>query len=253
MTRFGDKTALVTGGGSGIGFGTAKRLVEDGGYVFITGRNQDRLDAATAALGPRVSAIQADVTSRTDMLAVAAQIKDRRGQIDLVFANAGAAWYDTIDNLTEEDIDKGLALDIKGAVFTVQAALPHMPPGGSILLNTSITQDMGLATFGVYAAAKAGLRSLTRTWMNELRTRGIRVNSVSPGVIETEAFTKDMGAEGAADYVRRVVEEIPVGRVGRPEDIGNAVLFLASDEASYINGTELTVDGGQTQIYAGHN
>ncbi|MEV7761991.1 SDR family oxidoreductase [Curtobacterium flaccumfaciens] len=251
--RFEDKTALVTGGGSGIGFGTAKRLVEEGGFVFITGRNQERLDDAASRLGDRVVAIAADVTSRADMLTVTTQIAQRRGTLDLVFANAGAAWYDTIDDVTEEDIEKGLDLDIKGAVFTVQATLPLLRPGGSIVLNTSITQHMGLPTFGIYAAAKAGLRSLTRTWMNELRGRGIRVNAVSPGVVETEAFAKDMGVDGAAAYVERVVEEIPVGRVGRPEDIANAVLFLASEEAGYVNGTELTVDGGQTQIYAGHN
>jgi NAD(P)-dependent dehydrogenase (short-subunit alcohol dehydrogenase family) len=187
------------------------------------------------------------------MEAVVATIDRKHGQLDIVFANAGAAWYSTVEKLTAEEFGKGFGLDGKGTLFTVQAALPLLRDGASIIVNTSITQNMGLPTFGVYAASKAALRSFVRTWMNELRDRRIRVNAVSPGVIRTEAYEKDMGVEGAAAYVERVVEEIPVGRIGRPEDIGNAVVFLASDAASYINGTELTIDGGQTQIYAGHN
>jgi NAD(P)-dependent dehydrogenase (short-subunit alcohol dehydrogenase family) len=159
-----------------------------------------------------------------------------------------------VENLTaEEEFDKGFGLDGKGTLFTVQAVLPLLREGASIIVNTSITQDMGLPTFGVYAASKAALRSFVRTWMNELRDRRIRVNAVSPGVIHTESYEKDMGVEGAAGYVKRVVEEIPGGRVGQPEDIGNAVVFLASDAAAFINGAQLTVDGGQTQVYAGHN
>ena len=253
MSRLAGKTALITGGNSGIGFGTARRMVEEGAFVYITGRNQERLDEAISRLGSNARAHRADVTDRAVMGAVVEAIQAERGTLDIVFANAGAAWYNTIDKLTEEQIDNGLALDLKGTIFTVQAALPLIPPGGVIIVNTSITQDMGLPTFGVYAAAKAGLRSLVRTWTDELRDRRIRVNAISPGTTHTEVFEKDMGAEAAAAYLKRVVEEIPSGRVGLPEDIGNAVVYLASDEASFVNGAELTVDGGQVQIYAGHN
>lgn len=253
MKRLEGKTALVTGGNSGIGFGTAKRMVAEGAFVYITGRDQDKLDRSLSELGDQARAFRADATKLTEMQSVVEAIRGERGSLDIVFANAGAAWYDTIENLSEENLDRGLALDIKGTIFTVQAALPLLSDGGSIIVNTSITKDMGLPTFGVYAAAKAGLRSFVRTWMNELRGRRIRVNAVSPGVIHTESYEKDMGVEGAAAYVERVVGEIPAGRVGVPEDIGNAVVFLASDEASFVNGIELTVDGGQTQIYAGHN
>jgi len=254
MTRLANKTALITGGTSGIGFGTAKRMIEEGAFVYVTGRNQERLDSAVSRLGSNARGIQADATDRQSMLDVAATIKTERSTLDIVFANAGAAFYNPIDKLTEEQIDAGLAVDIKGTIFTVQAALPLLPDGtGVIIVNTSITQDMGLPTFGVYAAAKAGLRSLVRTWMNELRDRRIRVNAVSPGTTQTEVFEKDMGKEEGEAYLKRVVEEIPSGRVGQPEDIGNAVVFLASAEASFINGAELTVDGGQVQVYAGHN
>jgi NAD(P)-dependent dehydrogenase (short-subunit alcohol dehydrogenase family) len=253
MKQLSGKVALITGGNSGIGFGTAKRMVEEGAFVYITGRDQQKLDDAAAELAGNVCALRADVTARTEMEAVADRIRADHGHVDIVFANAGAAWYNTIEKLTDDQISHGLDLDLKGTIHTVQAALPLMPDGSSIIVNTSITKDMGLPTFGVYAATKAGLRSFVRTWMNELRERHIRVNAVSPGVIHTESYEKDMGVDGAAEYVKRVVEEIPAGRVGVPEDIGNAVVFLASDAASFINGTELTVDGGQTQIYAGHN
>ena len=253
MSRLEGKTALITGGNSGIGFGTAKRMVAEGAFVFITGRNQERLDSCVAELGTNARAIRADATSLADMQAVAQAIKSERGTLDIVFANAGAAWYDTIEDLSEENIDHGLALDIKGTIFTVQSSLPLMPDESVIIVNTSITQDMGLPTFGIYAAAKAGLRSLVRTWMMELRDRRIRVNAVSPGTTHTEVFDKDMAPGEGAKYLARVVEEIPAGRVGLPVDIGNAVVYLASEEASFVNGTELTVDGGQTQAYAGHN
>ena len=253
MTRLTGKTALITGGNSGIGYGTAQRMVAEGAFVYITGRDQAKLDTAVAELGDHARALRADATDRSAMSEVVETIRAERGSLDILFANAGAAWYDSITDLTEENLDKGLALDIKGTIFTVQAVLPILTDGGSIIVNTSITKDMGLPTFGVYAAAKAGLRSFVRTWTNELRDRRIRVNAVSPGVIQTEAYEKDMGVEGAAAYVKRVIEEIPAGRVGVPADIGNAVVFLASDDASFINGIELTVDGGQTQVYAGHN
>lgn len=253
MARLNNKTALITGGTSGIGFGTAQRLIEEGAFVYITGRSQERVDAAAARLGDNAHGLVADSTDRAQLDAVADVIRSERGALDIVFANAGAAWYNTLPELTEDDITRGLDLDVKGTIFTAQATLPILRDGGTIIVNTSITKNMGLPTFGVYAAAKAALRSLVRTWTNELRDRHIRVNAISPGVIETEAYEKDMGTEGAAAYIARIVEEIPAGRVGQPADIGAAVAFLASDEASFVSGIELTVDGGQTQIYAGHN
>lgn len=249
MTRLDGKTAFVTGGNSGIGRGTVRRLVQEGAFVFATGRNQEKLDSVAAEFGDRVEVIRADSTSRQELSAVMDRVRERHGTLDIVFANAGAAWYGTIDNLSPQDVDRGLELDVKGTISTVQAALPLIPNGGSIIVNTSITQDMGLPTYGVYAAAKAGLRSLVRTWVSELRDRNIRVNAISPGTVYTEAYEKDMGVEGAASFVERVVSEIPVGRIGQPEDIGNAVVFLASADASFVNGIELVVDGGQTQVY----
>jgi NAD(P)-dependent dehydrogenase (short-subunit alcohol dehydrogenase family) len=253
MQRLKGKTALVTGGNSGIGFGTARRLVAEGAFVYITGRNQERLDSSVAQLGDQARALRADNTKPSEMRGAIDRIRAERGSLDIVFANAGAVYYNTIQEMSEENLDLGLAVDLKGTIFTVHAALALLSDGGSVIVNTSIPKDMGLPRFGVYAAAKAGLRSLVRTWTNELRGRRIRVNAVSPGVTQTEMFEQIMGVKGAAEYVARVIEEIPSGRVGNPEDIGNAVVFLASEEASFINGIELTVDGGQTQVYAGHN
>ncbi|WP_295103757.1 SDR family NAD(P)-dependent oxidoreductase [uncultured Microbacterium sp.] len=219
---------------------------------YLRLRKSDQLEPdSVAELGANARALRADATKLTDMTAVIDEIRAERGRLDVVFANAGAVWQDTIDALSEENLDKGLEVDLKGTIFTVQASLGLLTSGGAILVNTSITQDMGVPGIGVYAAAKAGLRSLVRTWSNELRDKNIRVNAISPGNIQTDILEKMMGTEGAADYIRRVAAQIPSGRIGQPEDIGNAVVFLASDEATFVNGTELTVDGGQTQIYAG--
>ncbi|CAH0257127.1 Cyclopentanol dehydrogenase [Microbacterium sp. Bi98] len=219
---------------------------------YLRLRKSDQLEPdSVAELGANARALRADATKLTDMTAVIDEIRAECGRLDVVFANAGAVWQDTIDALSEENLDKGLEVDLKGTIFTVQASLGLLTSGGAILVNTSITQDMGVPGIGVYAAAKAGLRSLVRTWSNELRDKNIRVNAISPGNIQTDILEKMMGTEGAADYIRRVAAQIPSGRIGQPEDIGNAVVFLASDEATFVNGTELTVDGGQTQIYAG--
>jgi NAD(P)-dependent dehydrogenase (short-subunit alcohol dehydrogenase family) len=249
------KVALVTGGNSGIGLGTARRLVEEGAFVYITGRRQDALDRAAATLGENARAIQADVTRKPDMQRVADTIRDEKGRIDIVFANAGGGGFIALEDITEDDFDRNFAVDVKGVLFTVQAALPLMSKGGSIVLNTSITSFMGLPRFSVYAAAKAAVKSFTRTWANELRDRGIRVNAIAPGVVPTEGYGKDMAwsDEQVQRYIERVSAEIPVGRVGTVKDIGNAVVFLASDAGSFIDGIELTVDGGMTQVYQGKN
>lgn len=249
------KVALVTGGNSGIGFGAAKCLVEAGAFVYITGRKKPQLDKALAQLGENASAIQADVTNKAAMEQVAATIKAEKGTLDIVFANAGGGNPIPLKEVTEAYFDKTFNVNVKGVVFTVQSVLPILNDGSSIILNTSITADMGLAGFGIYAAAKAAVRSLARSWTTDLKDRKIRVNAVSPGVVPTEGYRTEQGMteQQVANYVDRVSTEIPAGRVGTVEDIGNAVVFLASDESSFITGIELTVDGGQTMVYAGKN
>ncbi|MGA6119143.1 SDR family oxidoreductase [Sphingobacterium anhuiense] len=249
------KVALVTGGNSGIGFGAAKSLVEAGAFVYITGRRMTQLEAALATLGDNASAIQADVTSKEAMEHVAQVIKTERGTLDIVFANAGGGNPIPLEEVTEEYFDKTFNVNVKGVLFTVQAMLPILKKGSSIILNASITADMGLQGFGIYAATKAAVRSLARSWTTDLKDRKIRVNAVSPGVVPTEGYRTEQGMteQQVQDYVDHVSTEIPVGRVGTGQDIGNAVVFLASDDSSFITGIELTVDGGQTMVYAGKN
>ena len=247
------KVALVTGGNSGIGFGAAKSLVEAGAFVYITGRKQEQLDSALLKLGNNARAIRADVTSKQAMEDVAATIKAEKGALDVIFANAGGGNPIPLEEVTEEYFDKTFNVNVKGVVFTVQSMLPILKDGSSIILNASITAYMGLPGFGMYAATKAAVRSFARSWTTDLRARKIRVNAISPGVVPTEGYRTEQGMteEQVQDYVDRATLEIPVGRVGSPEDMGNAVVFLASDASSFITGIELTVDGGQTMIYAG--
>lgn len=250
-----NKIALVTGGNSGIGLGTARRLVEEGAFVYITGRRPDALDNALSQLGANARAIQADVTRKADMERVADTIRNEQGRLDIVFANAGGGGFIMLEDITEEDFDRNFNVDVKGVLFTVQTALPLMGKGGSIIINTSITTFMGLPAFSLYAACKAAVKSFVKTWSNELRGRGIRVNAIAPGVVPTEGYGKDMGwdEDRVRKYVQRITTEIPAGRVGTVEDIGNAVVYLSSEGGSFVNGFELTVDGGMTQIYQGKN
>jgi NAD(P)-dependent dehydrogenase (short-subunit alcohol dehydrogenase family) len=249
------KIALVTGGNSGIGFGAAKCLEEAGAFVYITGRRKEQLDNALNKLGENARAIQADVTKKRDMERVAATIKAEKGALDIVFANAGGGRPVPLEETTEEFFDQTFGVNVKGVLFTVQTMLPILNEGSSIILNASITADMGLPGFGIYAATKAAVRSLARSWTTDLKSRKIRVNAVSPGVVPTEGYMTEQGmtAEQVKEYTDRVSSEIPVGRVGTSEEIGNAVVFLASDASSFITGVELTVDGGQTMVYAGKN
>lgn len=249
------RVALVTGGTTGIGFGAAKRLIEHGATVYITGRRQDVLDAAVRKLGAGAHGLQADAASRSDMMRVAHTIKAAHGQLDVLFANAGGGHATPLEELTEEQIDSELAINVKGVVLTVQSMLGVLRDGSSIVLNASITADMGLPGFAVYAATKAAVRSLARSWTTDLKHRGIRVNTISPGVVPTEGYAKEqkMSDKDVADYVDRVSSEIPAGRVGTVQDIGDALVFLASDASSYIRGVDLVVDGGMTRVYAGKN
>jgi NAD(P)-dependent dehydrogenase (short-subunit alcohol dehydrogenase family) len=244
------RVALVTGGTTGIGFGSAKRLIEAGAIVYITGRRQQVLDEAVAKLGPAARGIQADAASKRDAQRVADTIKAAHGQLDILFANAGGGHATSLAGLTEEQIDSELSINVKGVVLTVQSLLNVLKDGASVILNASITADMGLPGFAVYAATKAAVRSLARSW-----TTKIRVNTISPGVVPTEGYSHEqkMTQQQVDDYVQRVSSEIPVGRVGTVEDIGDALVFLASDASSFITGIDLIVDGGQTRVYAGKN
>ena len=249
------RVALVTGGTSGIGFGAAKRLIDHGAFVYITGRRQDVLDEAARKLGSSARGIQADATSKGDMLRVAETIRSEHGQLDILFANAGGGHATPLEQITEEQIDSELSINIKGVVLTVQSLVGVLREGSSVVLNASITADMGLPGFAVYAATKAAVRSLARSWTTDLKGRGIRVNSISPGVVPTEGYSREqkLSDQEIAAYVQRVSAEIPAGRVGTSEEIGDALVFLASDASRYIRGIDLVVDGGMTRVYAGKN
>lgn len=249
------RIALVTGGTTGLGFGAAKRLIEHGATVYITGRRQNVLDDAAGKLGASARAIRADVTSKEDMLRVAEIIKSEQGHLDILFANAGGGHATPLEQLTEEQIDNELSINIKGVVLTMQSMLDVLRDGSSVVLNASITADMGLPGFAVYAATKAAVRSLARSWTTDLKDRNIRVNTISPGVVPTEGYSNEqkMSDSDIAEYTGRVSAEIPAGRVGTAEDIADALIFLVSDSSTYIRGIDLIVDGGMTRVYAGKN
>ncbi len=249
------KVALVTGGSSGIGFGTAKRLKEEGAFVYITGRRKEVLEQAAAKLGSGVKAVQADISNKDDMLRLANIIKEDKGGLDIIFANAGGGKAIPFEEATEADYHRTFDVNVWGTYLTVQALLSILRDGASVILNASITAYMGLPGFGLYAATKAAVRSFARSWTTDLKSRGIRVNAVSPGVIPTEGYevVQGMSAADVQAYADRVASEIPLGRVGTSEELGDAVVFLASDLSKYITGIELTVDGGMTQVYAGKN
>ncbi len=243
------KIALVTGGSTGIGLATAQRFVEEGAYVFITGRRQAELDGAVKTIGAHVTAIQADSSNLADLDRVFAQIKQEKGRVDVLFANAGGGEFASIGSITEAHFDKTFNINVKGVVFTVQKALPIMPDGGTIVLNASIVSVKGMANFGVYSATKAAVRSFARTWTNELKDRGIRVNVVSPGPIDTPGVTGLVKDEEEAKALKvQLASMVPLGRIGQPDEIAKAVVFLASDDSSFVAGVELFVDGGAVQV-----
>lgn len=249
------RIALVTGGTTGLGFGAAKRLIEHGATVYITGRRQNVLDEAVTKLGNSARAICADVSSKEDMLRAAATIKAEQGHLDILFANAGGGHATPLEELTEDQIDSELSINVKGVVLTMQSMLNVLRDGSSVVLNASITADMGLPGFAVYAATKAAVRSLARSWTTDLKGRDIRVNTISPGVVPTEGYSNEqkMSDNDIASYAERVSAEIPAGRVGTAADIADALIFLVSDSSTYIRGIDLIVDGGMTRVYAGKN
>jgi NAD(P)-dependent dehydrogenase (short-subunit alcohol dehydrogenase family) len=250
MTRkLEGKIALITGGTTGIGLATAKRFVSEGARVIITGRRKEVLDTAAMDLGTQVIGIQADSGKLDDLDRLYAQIKNQYGHLDIVFANSGIGEFATIDQATEEHFDKTFASNVKGVFFTVQKALPLLKAGGTIVLNASAGSVKGIPAFGVYCATKAAVRSFARTWTNDLKDRKIRVNVVSPGPIDTPAVDALVGDPEQAKQMRAgVASQIPLGRYGEPDEIAKAVVFLVSDDSSFVAGIELFVDGGMTQV-----
>ncbi len=243
------KIALITGGTSGIGLATAKRFVTEGATVVITGRRKGPLDAAVSEIGPGVTGIQADAGNLADLDKLYAQIKAQHGRLDVLFANAGGGEFATIENVTEEHFDKTFATNVKGLFFSVQKALPLMPNGATIVLNASVVSVKGVPAFGVYSATKAAVRSFARTWTNELKDRQIRVNVVSPGPIDTPALDGLAQNEEQAKQLKAgLTSQVPLGRMGQPSEIASAVVFLASNESSFVAGVELFVDGGMVQV-----
>ena len=243
LKRLEGKIAVITGGNSGIGLATAHRFVQESAFVFITGRRQDKLDKAVKQIGKNVMGVQGDVSNLADLDRLYETVKQQKGQIDVLFANAGIFENASLGSITEEDFDKIFRVNVKGVLFTVQKALPLFQDGGSIIPIASVAGSKGFRDDSVYSATKAAIRSFARSWTVDLKNRKIRVNAISPGVIETP-----MSAELSEQLKTILVSAVPMGRMGRPDEIAKAVAFLASDDSSYMTGMELFVDGGLAQI-----
>src|SRR5262245_21382146 len=249
MGRLSGKVAVITGGNSGIGFATAKRFVQEGAQVVITARRKKELDEAAAQIGKNITAVQADVSRLEDLDRLYSIVKETHGHIDILFANAGVAQTAPLGAISEEHFDQTFDINVKGVLFTVQKALPLLKDGGSIILNSSVAGRKGIGNFSVYNATKAAVRSFARSWTTDLKERKIRVNSISPGPIETPIFEKlGLGKEQMAEFESTIVVQLPLARLGRPDEIAAAAAFLASDESSYITGVDLCVDGGIAQV-----
>jgi NAD(P)-dependent dehydrogenase (short-subunit alcohol dehydrogenase family) len=247
--RLEGKVAVITGGNSGIGLATAKVFADEGAYVFITGRRQSELDSAVKHVGKNVTAVQGDVSKLADLDRLFTTVKKEKGRIDILFANAGLGENAPLGEITEEHYDKQFGINVKGVVFTVQKALPLLKDGGSIILNASVAATKGIEAFSVYSATKAAVRSFARTWTTDLKARKIRVNAISPGPIETPIFGKmGMNHDQVQQFKTGVSSLVPLGRMGESDELAKAVLFLASDDSSYVTGIELFVDGGLAQV-----
>jgi NAD(P)-dependent dehydrogenase (short-subunit alcohol dehydrogenase family) len=250
LEKLAGKIAVITGGSSGIGLATAKRFVNEGAYVFITGRRKSELDAAVNQIGRNVTGVQSDVSKPADLDKLYTAVKEQKGKLDIVFANAGIGEFAPLDQITEDHFDKQFNVNVKGLLFTVQKALPLLQPGGSIVLNASIVSTTGSPALSVYSATKAAVRSFARTWSVDLKERKIRVNAISPGIVPTPGYNTSLGMtqEQVDQFVQSSIGNIPLGRPGTTDEIAKAVSFLASDDSSYVTGIELFVDGGLAQI-----
>ena len=249
MGKLDGKIALVTGGNGGIGLATAQQFVTEGAYVFITGRREAELAAAVKQIGRNVTGVQGDVSNLGDLDRLFAQIKREKGKLDIVFANAGVAKYAPLDKITTEFFDSIFDINVKGVLFTVQKALPLLTDGGSIILNASIVASKGFKANSVYSASKAAVRSFARTLTMDLKDRGIRVNAVSPGPIDTPGLSELLASSETGQQRAKIISTtVPLGRLGTPSEVAKAVVFLASDDSSFITGTELFVDGGLAQV-----
>ncbi|MGV1761673.1 SDR family NAD(P)-dependent oxidoreductase [Rhizobium sp. A22-96] len=249
-TKHAGKIALITGGSSGIGLATAKRLVREGATVYITGRRQAELDKATADIGDGVTAIQGDVSVVADLDRIMTTIQRAHGRLDILFANAGGGEFAALGTITEAQVDKYFGINVRGTLFTVQKALPLMGEGSAIVVTGSIAGNQGTPAFGVYAATKAALRSFVRTWASDLKGRDIRVNLIAPGTVVTPAYKSELGMsdQDIERYLVEVAERTPLGRAASADEMAKVMSFLASDDASYMTGAEVVVDGGMTQI-----
>ncbi|SDR03307.1 NAD(P)-dependent dehydrogenase, short-chain alcohol dehydrogenase family [Rhizobiales bacterium GAS191] len=249
MSRMHGKVAVITGGSSGIGLATAKRYVEEGAYVYIFGRRQEELDKAVKEIGRNVTAVRGDVTDLADLDRLYAQVAADKRKVDVLMAGAGFVEHQRLGEITEAHYDKTFGLNARGLLFTVQKALPLMGQGGSIILIGSIAALMGFPAHTTYSGTKAAIRSFARTWTIELKDRGIRVNVISPGPIDTPIIDSQAPTKEGADRIREnFIKVIPLGRMGRAEEVAHAAVFLGSDESSFVAGIDLVVDGGMAAV-----
>lgn len=247
MGKLEGKIALITGGSTGIGLASAKEFVNEGAYIFITGRREAELQTAKKEIGKNVSTIQGDVGNLQDLDRLFEQIKKEKGRLDVIFANAGIAKHAALNEVTEKLYDEMFNINVKGLFFTVQKALPLLSDGASIILNASVVDCKGMISNSVYSSTKAAVRSLARTWTSDLKNRKIRVNAISPGPIDTPGL-RNLAASDDGQHLKWIMNEVPLGRLGTPLEIARAVVFLASDDSSYVTGAELFVDGGFAQV-----
>jgi NAD(P)-dependent dehydrogenase (short-subunit alcohol dehydrogenase family) len=242
------KVAVITGGSSGLGMATAKRFISEGASVFITGRRQDELDRAVAEIGGDITGVQADSSNLADLDRLYERIRLQKGRLDIVFANAGILEKGAVGEIPEDSVDRLFDINVKGLIFTVQKALPLLVERGAILLTSSMVASKGLPGNSIYAATKASIRSLARGWMVDLKDRKIRVNAISPGAIETPGLRGGAASDAVEGMLDHFASLIPAGRVGQPDEVAKVAVFLASDNASYINGADIAVDGGWTEV-----